>query len=354
MNHSGTLHMFVAFDWGDEIDLEQVRGIAPAESLALARRPRTPMSFSYHPAPLQLTIEPVRIQLGPLGTVAAATRITLFDFASVSVSLRLPFTLAHEELPKLAGVLADPAENVQSVRQAIVPLFQQLLPAIRGASFNVDLVEEYFVFEFPHDAPDLSQSRWIANLVHLENVELSEQEAEEALRLHLSYSPTDLLVADWAAAVLFDRDCEETLQAIEFANSQLLQNRSLDQRLDASFAEADKLIRRLTRGRLPFWRLFNRPLRTLGELKVDASALFERTGNALKLIGDPYLARVYRMLSTRFHLETWEKSIVGKVGVVEDVYQVLADQAAAYRGEFLEILVVLLILIEIVLALFHH
>ena len=270
---SGTLHIFVGFDWGDEIELEQIRRMVPAESLALARRPRTPPSFSYHPPPLQLTLEPIRLNLGPLGMVAAQARVTLFDFAAVSVSLRVPFALPVEQLVQLAGLLADPGEQVQAVRQAIVPLYQKLLPALRGPDFSEDLVEEYFVFELPPDAALRDKPAWIANVVHLECT-ADAQESEEAVRLQISYSPADLLVADWAAAVLVDRDCEETLQVIEFANTQLVQYRSIDQRLDASFAAADRLIR-WTRGWLPFWRIFRKPLRTLGELKIDANTLFE-------------------------------------------------------------------------------
>ena len=77
------------------------------------------------------------------------------------------------------------------------------------------------------------------------------------------------------------------------------------------------------------------------------------TGNALKLVGDPYLARVYRLLATRFHLDTWEENIQRKLEVAESVYQVVSDQASHFRAEFLEIVVVLLIVIEIVLAFLH-
>src|SRR5436853_4433262 len=38
-----------------------------------------------------------------------------------------------------------------------------------------------------------------------------------------------------------------------------------------------------------------------------------RSGNVLKLVGDQYLARVYRMLAGRFHLENWEQSIQRKL-----------------------------------------
>ncbi len=59
-------------------------------------------------------------------------------------------------------------------------------------------------------------------------------------------------------------------------------------------------------------------------LKVEATDLFERTGNVLKLVGDQYLARVYDLLvSVRFHLKEWEESIRRKLEVAEGVYQVV-------------------------------
>jgi uncharacterized Rmd1/YagE family protein len=83
---------------------------------------------------------------------------------------------------------------------------------------------------------------------------------------------------------------------------------------------------------------------------VEANGLFERAGNALKLVGDQYLARVYRLLATRFHLPAWEKDIRHKLEVLEGVYEVFAAQATHFRTEFLEIVVVVLILGEVVLA----
>ena len=67
-----------------------------------------------------------------------------------------------------------------------------------------------------------------------------------------------------------------------------------------------------------------------------------------------YLARVYDLLVARFHLQEWEQSIQRKLEVAEGIYQAVADQAATYRTEFLEVIVIVLILLEIVLALFHR
>ena len=360
---TGKLHVVVAFDWGDEIDLERVRQLVPAQVHVLPRRRRTPTSIAYQPPPLQLTLAPLALQLPELGPVQAAACATVFDFGAVSVELRLPLHHTMEQLRQLAGWLADPGPIVERVQSSLALLFEQLKPALRDPAWDRQMSEEYVVFELePGQLPppatllDAAQpdAAWLAGLVRLESGPLSAQEINEALRLNLSYSPEDLFVADWTAAVLVDRDCEETLEAVEFANLQLLEYRHIDARLDASLTAAYRIVHPTTRSWLPLWRTYVRPLRWLGELKVEANGLFERTGNALKLVGDTYLARVYRLMAARYHLETWQRSIERSLHVAEEVYRVVSDQAVAWRGELLEILVVVLILIEIVLAFVKH
>jgi hypothetical protein len=160
-------------------------------------------------------------------------------------------------------------------------------------------------------------------------------------------------VVDWAAAVLIDSDCEETLQTIQFANLQLLRYRYLDDLLDTELANSAKWARWPT----PFSRLLgegpNQRVRELGALNIEATNLFERTGNVFKLLGDMYLSRTYRLLATRFHLPAWEGSIRRNLEVIEDVYRVVADQAAALRAQILEIIIIVLIAVELFLALWR-
>ena len=163
-----------------------------------------------------------------------------------------------------------------------------------------------------------------------------------------------MLLAAWSAAVLVDRDCEETLQTIEFANMQLLEYRYIDNLLDKRLAAAYSTIHRTLQSWFPFWRTHGRPLRQLGELRIDAINLFERAGNALKFVGDQYLARVYQLIAARFHLSQWEQNIRSSLDVVEGAYQVVSDQSSAFRIELLEIIVIVLIAIEIVMAFVRH
>ena len=356
----GTLHIYVAFDWGEEIDLDHARRLVPAEVQALPRRRRTPSSFAYRPPPLRFALAPVPLTLPEVGVVAAPAEATVFDFAAVSLDLEVPFQLSQARLTQLAGWLAAPADLLQTARHSLDLLYQKLLPAIQDPQWSDDLSEEYFVIHLPPGEPRpaaqwlTEHAGWLAGLLRLESGPLSADEIAEALRLRLQYRPDDLLITDWAAAVLIDSDCEETLQTIEFTNLQLLEFRHIDNRLDDNLKTAYGLIQRLTQSLLPFWRTHARRMRAVGELKAEANELFERTENVLKLVGDQYLARVYRQLASRFHLQDWEQSIQRKLEVIEGIYQVLSDQAATYRGELLEIIIVLLIIIEIGLALFWH
>lgn len=353
---AGTLHIFVAFDWGDEVHLDRAQKLIPPASFQeLLRRRRTPSSFSFRPPPLHLNLGSVPIDLPEVGKATAAAGLTVFDFGGVSLWLRAPLDMPVDAYRRLAGGLADSRALVECARQLLKPINQTLLHALEDPLWQDDLSEEYFVFQFAPDALHCAgDEAWLAGLVHLEVEPLSADETAEALRHKMSYGPNDLFIPDWSAAVLFDRDCDETLQTIEFANLQLLEFRNIDDRLDQSLANASRVIHPLSRSYLPFWRVYARPMRQLGELKVEANTLFERTGNVLKLVGDSYLARVYRLLDIRFHLDAWEKNIQRKLEVAEGVYQVVSDQAGSFRAEFLELVVVILIALEIVMAFVRH
>jgi hypothetical protein len=357
---TGVLHVYVAFDWGEELDLEQARRLVPAEIHDLPRRRRTPSSITYRPPPLHIALPPATLDLPEVGTVQATAEATVFDFAGVSLALHVPFSLTLDALSRLAGWLADSTPLLKAARTALGPLHRQLLPALHDPFWTEELNEEYLIFQLvPGSGLEPasllgSGAGWLAGLVRLEANAMSAAETKEALRLHIGYSPADLFIPDWAAAFLLDQDCDETLQTIEFANLQLLEYRHIDNRLDDALAGASRLTEWKRRSWLRFFRSYDRPLRTLGELKVEANGLFERTGNALKLLGDQYLARVYRLAATRFHLKEWERNIQRKLEVAEGVYQVVSDQAVTYRMEFLEVIVIILITLEIVLTLVRH
>lgn len=357
---SGYLHCFVAFDWGEEVNLDEARRLVPAQVHDLPRKRRTPASIAYESLPLRFSLTPSILTLPVLGSVDVQFSLMVFDFGAVSLEMQIPFHLPSTELTRLAGALCDPSIFVKAARDASESIYHRLRPAIDRPHW-IDLSEEYFVFqiipgtEISVPANFLARDpAWLAGLVRLEPNPLSESEVAEALRLRLSYSPQDLMVTDWSAAFVVDRDCGEILETLAFANLQLLEFRHIDNRLNERLQTAYGLIQQLARTNRPIWNRHSRRLRDLGALKVEVNLMFEKANNALTLVGDPYVARVYDQVSARFHLEEWGQNIRRSIAVLESIYQVVSNQAATYRAESLEITVIILIVIEILLAVFRH
>ena len=87
----------------------------------------------------------------------------------------------------------------------------------------------------------------------------------------------------------------------------------------------------------------------IAELQVDSAVLYEGVNNALKLLGDQYLARVHRLIAQRFHLPDWDASIRRKIQTVESIYQKISDRQSARRMEVLEWIIILLTVILILM-----
>ncbi len=353
-----TIHLAFAFDIGYEIDIDRARALLPTESGPLARRRRTPESIRYRPAPLRLSLDASEMALpGGLPTIRPPrAELTIFDFAAISLMVQFPVRATPARLLGLAGDLADFGPMISAARLVVSPWIDRLRPTVDEFEVS-DLSEEYIVFQLGDVTPAWikAQSDWIAGLIRLESGPLSPGEVREATRLGISYTPDDLVMLDWAAGFVADRDCADTLQVIEFANVQLLEFRHIDDRLDDRLEAAYRLIHAGKGRRRPAsWRAQSATARSIRELEIEATSLFERADNNLKLIGDQYLSRVFDLARNRFHLGEWQQSIRRKLEVVGDVYDLLVQEAGGSRMEMLEIIVIALIAVEILLALVRH
>jgi flagellar motility protein MotE (MotC chaperone) len=190
----------------------------------------------------------------------------------------------------------------------------------------------------------------MAQVLRCERQLLSEQEVQDALSCRISFGPDDVTIIDWNTGLLFGRDTEDERAVLEFANVELLEMRHLDQQLDDALDQAYEALSRRTDWRLRWPGTFDADKSQIAQLQVDSALLFERVTNALKLVGDQYLARVSRLASQRFHLEEWDASILRKLETLNSIYGKMSDQAAARRMEVLEWIIILLIAVSIVVS----
>jgi len=353
----GSCIVTFAFEIGHSIDLDRCERLL-TETVRQNIRPgrRAPAYFSYRPAPLRLTQEGGGMAID--GRACTTVNLVLYDFGAASVGFAFPLAGARlEDLVCLSSRLYGNAELQADARSRIGGLLPTIAPAVTRPRL-AEAVEDYVVFQLERleplvEAGDLLRESGsvLARILRAEVSALSAQEVEDALAATLTVSPGDLAVVDWNAAILLDPEPDDARLVLEFANVQLLELRWLDAELDTALAQAYDTLARSGRGGLAGFRLHAPDLDHIGELQADAAVLFERVTNALKLVGDQYLSRLYRLISGRLHLADWDAGIARKLDTLESIYGKLGDRAASRRLEVLEWIVILLIAFEILLSL---
>lgn len=350
----GICYALFAYEVGLAIKLDEAerRVSAMTQRFRLKRTRRAPHYFEYRPAPLRVTFEADPLAIGGLRS-GTSVDVVLYDFGAVSVTYHLPLEEAVSRLLDLSEALYDNEVLLADSRSRVEHVLATIGEAVERPSVS-DSVEDYVIFQVEECAPALTgddlcvvHGPEIARILRCERRPLSAQEVQDALSCRISYGTDDATVIDWNAGLLYGRDTDDERAVLEFANVELLEMRHLDQQLDDALDQAyEALSRRMGKGfRWPGSSDADKP--RIAQLQVDSAILFERVTNALKLVGDQYLARVYRLASQRFHLERWDASILRKLETLNSIYGKMSDQAAAWRMEALEWIIIILIAVSI-------
>jgi hypothetical protein len=353
---SATFHACFIFDVADAIDLKQLTQIGGTSAHPAPLRLRATPS----PGNIQFAVPPLAANLGAvaIGAHTGTSRAKIYDFGVISIRFSFPFAGPWGRFAELATSLRQDESLAAHARRLVNETLVDAASALDDP--HEPLIEDYFIytveaFAQPIDAISLLDEHRAAlvSLMMAEAHTLGEEEQTEALRLHYSYYPGDLVVVLWDSAFVYENteDAEVIQDILEFANSQLVEFRTYDARLDA---ELDAIYAMDAPSRPS-----GRPLRRraadvraqeLRYLMIDVRELADRTSNALKIIGDAYYARIYRGIAARLGLDDWQRQIESKLDSVGEIYRYLIDQAQIARGEFLEIIVIVLIAIEIVVG----
>jgi len=341
----GSIRQLVLFDVADEIRLDALR-----RALGISEAWTTP-AFS-RPAPDYVRFERPPV-VEPLPVANFEARAKYYDYGVVSIELDQPFTLAWPELvDHTARVLSDP-----SVEQRAMDLLKPRLEKARLALVNpykTWLDEDYVIIAVTPDtgenAADLmaQHGRDIAKIVRGENRMLSDAEFAEILEASSSYYPNDLLVVGWSAAFVFDTPVAAgpTLQLLEYANTQLLEFRHYDELLTGVLAGVYRSIDRGT-GVWRRWGLAGEAER-LNTIRLDVIEIAERTETSIKFLSDMFYARMYRLAAARVGVHDYRRLVDQKLQTANELYEFMVDRFDRGRGFFLEVVVVIILLIEIV------
>jgi hypothetical protein len=352
----GTCYAVFAYDIAFAIDLDEAeRSLRTVSQRGSIKQQRpAPTYFEYHPAPVRLTEDMEPLPVGASLSSAGAD-IMLYDFGAASVKYRIPLRGSPTDLCALSESLYNNERLLADSRHRVERLLTTI-PSALTKPHVASLVEDYVIFHiesfatpFSVDSLRTTYAQTVVRTLRAEQQELSAQEVQDGLSRCLSFSPADVTIVDWHGALVVDRDGADVCAVLEFANVELLEMRFLDQLLDETLKRSYEATSTLLRKSLWIPGSYRASLQDLAQFQMDSALLFEGVNNALKLVGDQYLARVYRAASDRFHLAEWDTSILRKLQTLESLYEKMNDQAASHRMEILEWIIIVLIAVSIVL-----
>jgi hypothetical protein len=366
----GTCTVLFVFDIAMAIDLDHAERLMAGEGTDRQReslRPRhirkSPAYFDYKPPPLRVSLpaEGISVAGGAAYRTEPAIEVLFFDFGAVCVNYRIPLDdRPLTALMDLSEALFDGAPLREDARRRVEALAAKLSLATRKSGWTSQ-VEDYCVYGIQevtvdgHSAPPSSLvercGTELAQILRSERAPMSGEEISHALACRVSYGPDDAAIIDWNAAVLLDRESDDVRAVLEFANVELLEMRFLDDRLDEILDDAYASLGKTSVGLKALFPTGTSQLRRIAQLQMDSAILFENVNNALKLIGDQYLARVYRIAGQRFHLPERDQTIERKLSTLESIYGKMNDHEAGRRADLLTWTIIILIAAEIVMGL---
>ena len=164
---------------------------------------------------------------------------------------------------------------------------------------------------------------YISALLMGENLELnlSKEQIDNMFKKTFSFLKKDYLVFDFDRCLIIDPslDYDDILLVVRIANYQLLKLRAMDKLLGRRLAIAEEDIRKIYFRSRSLFRRLKKKLGHLIRLRYDLLFLLENIENVSKLIGDFFLAEIYRYLSDLFQLDHWSKSIRLSLETLENI-----------------------------------
>ncbi len=362
------VHVYRLFDVADAVDL------AAAEAFVKAPTSRLRLEGSHVSTALEIPSPPLHVALGARtlqlasGARACEAMAHVFDYGVVSIVYRIPVapgTALADLVPFAEELLAAPTPAIDAAARAEAEDLSSALAGALERRHSWDGLETYHVFyvrafEDPASAAALLAGAPLAELMLGETsaTPLSQAERHDVTKHHFSYLQDDLAVVDWNSAFVYEPSALPDIpDVLEFATAHLLELRYYDALLDRELHAIYDEIEAGGRGRRlpnPFTRRHLRLQRRTAALLLELSEMIERLDNAVKIIGDFYLARLYQSAVRRFRLPAGEESVLRKQRLLAEVNGLLSDASDTRRSELLELTVILLILWEILYAFFRR
>jgi len=357
--------IYRVFDVAEEIDLSRLESVlteSSVESRVKVDRKHRP-SVVVRNAPVRLRLGDVQIRIGE-NTVTCEGFATAMDYGVLSIALHLniPSGTSWTTLIELAASInasAGSSDEIDAVcRRKSREVTEQISTALKNPS-EWEISEDYVLWfleevEGIEKAADLTTRADIPALLLAERTDtLAPPSRDGILENTFQYATDDLVIIDWNSAIVYEPSGQmENADIIEFALTHLLEVRYYDDVLDRQLAQiydaVDERRRSSWKGRFSSLAL------EANTRFLEISEIMERVDNSIKVVGDYYLAVVFRAAIRRFRVLDWQQSITRKMNSLARVSELLQGEMNVKRSHMLELIVILLIAFEILSALLNH
>ncbi len=358
----GRIYYYKIYNIADSADLEKVVSLASnfkgIKRLRFERVgsdvidiPNPPIQLYIDEYPLEMNGIPmyvtVKLEINELGTMAIIIQIQ-FE-TEVPPSFFRDFQKQYMADPDTTFKVEDYFKNGMNI----------LGPVFKGKyekNFPVLDYSVYYVQEFNKSikARDiLDEYKELPELLHKSDKRLSVQVRNRTFRHAFSYYVDDLVVVTNDGAFIYDPEgSDDIMDILDFLNTQLVTIRYYDDLLDKRMKEINlTLLDKPTNSLTEIFKIrkHNDASRKLMALTVEVKSAVDHARNAIHVTEDVYYARVYMNARQIFGLNSWEESVERKLEIVNDTYEMVQHTLSHAFDDFLEIIVIVLIFIELLI-----
>jgi hypothetical protein len=369
MPFAGEIIFHRVFDLGGTLNMVKARAIlGPMVESGAVQATRAIPEYVSFAAPIPLNLSRFELDLKSEQGQPLMLSARLYEVGALALMLRMP--VSGQELSELARHLGtecrmkgEPARRVQ-VFQTVADAVQPLLKPAFEEVFDVPVEAEYYTSFCLTEVSGGAELAFrdaraqIAGLLIGEPTpeRLSHWEVEEALESWHSYYRDDLVITDWDAAFVIEPtgQYEDLLYTFEVANLQLLALRKYDLYLDRILERGYDEYERLSKGPPISTGRAREMVRELSEVRMDLAEVTDEVTNTAKFFGDWYVARVYMGLAGKLHINDYHRLVEEKLATLNDLYQSVLSEIDRRQNLVLEVMIVLLIIFEVVMALVRH
>lgn len=351
----GSVLVYRIFDIAEEIDLAKaetlLKTIRGPNAFRVPRFIDRGLLVKSKPLAFELPHVDVKLECGA-HRMAVIGKVREYGVLSLIYEIPLREGTTWDELVALAADLEEGSEIDQIAQEMAREVSARIGPALKKpGAWNV--FEDYIIYNFEKFEGDtdagnlLSRADVPALLLAEDDTVLAPATREAILENTYQYGQGDLALVEWNSALVVEEvPSRDVADILEFAVTHLLEMRFYDDLLDKRLARLYDDIERSKDSvlRAPFAQIYQ----DASSRYIEFSEFIERVENSLKVVGDFYLATVYRAATRRFRLADWQQNITRKMNLLAQVSSLLQGEVNIRRSHWMEVTIIVLIAVELI------